>query len=75
MRHPVPMRATPTGTKRGSPKAYDGAVTPLISTLTTLASNPYAAEFDGTAASAFTYNVMQMFYQSENDFIEMNARL
>lgn len=76
MRHPVPMRITPVGSIKGAPKVFDGAVTPLITSLVTVC-NPYAAEHDVTcSAGGFTGGrATTMYWQSVNDYIAMNARM
>lgn len=76
MRHPVPMRTTPTGTVRGAPRFYDGVTTALVSSLSSVC-NAYAAEFDVTTGGTFSTGgyPASMYYQTDNDYIEMNARM
>jgi hypothetical protein len=76
LRHPVPMRTTPVGSIKGTPKCYDMGVTPIVTALATVC-NSYAAEFDITcAAGGFTAGrAATMYYQSENDYIAMSARV
>jgi len=76
MVHPVPMRATPTGTIVGAPKMYDGAVTPAITSISS-ACNSYAAEFDVTcSAGGMTAGRPGVQYeQGLADYIAMSARM
>ena len=75
MRHPVPMRASPVATIVGAPRLYDGAVTTTVTSLG-VATNAYAAEYDITGGGTFATGgkAAAMYYQSENDYIAMNAR-
>lgn len=76
MRHPVPMRTTPVGTIKGSPRIYDGGATPVITALATVC-NPYAAEFDLTcAAGGLTVGrAGAMYFNTDADYIAMSARM
>jgi len=76
MRHPVPMRVTPAGSIVGTPKVYDLGATPTITALATVC-NPYAAEFDFTCAAGglTAVRAAAMYYQTDNDYIAMNARM
>ena len=76
MRHPTPMRTTPTGTIRGAPRIYDGTTTALATSLGS-ACNNMAAEFDITTGGTFATGgkAAAMYYQTDNDYIEVNARM
>ena len=76
MRHPVPMRTTPIGTIRGAARMYDGAVTTTLTQINTVC-NAFAAEFDMIGGGTFGTGgkAAQVYYQSDDVYIEMNARL
>jgi hypothetical protein len=76
MRHPVPMRATPAGSIVGTPRVYEGSASSIVTALGT-ACNPYAAEFDLTcgAGGLTGGRAGSMYYQDDNQYIAMNARL
>jgi hypothetical protein len=77
MRHPVPMRLAPTATAAGSVRFYDGTTTALFSSISANTSNYWAAELDITTGGTFATGGKQacMYYQTEADYIAMNARM
>lgn len=76
MRHPVPMRATPAGTVRGAARLYDGGATAPITSIGS-ACNLYAAEFDMNASAGGLTGgrAAQMYYQGDDIYMAMDARL
>lgn len=75
-RLPVPMRVTPSGAIRGTPRMYDMGVT---SAMTSLAnnSNQQVAEFDVTVGAAgYTGGRPGMnYYQDDTAYVALSARL
>jgi hypothetical protein len=74
--HPAPMRAVPTASIVGTPRFYDGAVTPNATSLNN-ASNEFAAEFDVITPGTYTAagRVAAQYWQGEDHYIAVSARM
>lgn len=75
--HPAPMRVIPAGAIVGSPRIYDAAATPIMTSLATVC-NEYNPEFDITCSAggfAAGGRAGVQYVIDENSYIAMSARM
>jgi hypothetical protein len=74
--HPAPMRAAPATSIVGAPRVWDAQATGVLTSLGNV-SNEFAAEMDITAAGGTWIGGRAgvQYWQDENQYIAMNARM
>ena len=77
IKHPVPMRATPSATIVGAPPIYDGVATTTASSVSASYSNSFALELNlGLAAASLAVNRPGLnYWVADTSYIAVSARM